>query len=373
MMKSRNRTTATAHKKAIRCLLMILIVIVNNVAVAQDPLFSQFWYSPVYLNPAFTGCGKNEFRACFNSRVQWVNLQSPLQSYTGSVDYLFQKYQASVGVLANRFNEGYLRTTQAHLLMAKSIGSDTYNDDCRTWFVNVAFQGGFSWYNANKDRLLFPDQIDENGVTGQQSQFEGFKNAGKPRFDMSVGMLFCFKNVMAGAAWQHILETPYGLPGGSEESRLPRRYTFHLSYVNLHAEDEENDYKLIVKPTVIYNVQGISNSLMAGSLFEVPAWPVSIGFWYKSNFGRGSNLGITENRTFCLNINLKFGPGKSPYNGETLTRFNAGLSYEAELNRPGIRYTYGSAEGGLLYEENVDQSAACPHNGCEVRYPWMYF
>ncbi len=116
----------------------LILCCLRITARAQDPLFSQFFYSPQYLNPGFTGTGKNEFRANFNTRIQWVNLKAPLQSYNAAADYYFSGPKMSLGVLANRFNEGYLKTSQAYLLFAKNFGSDEYM--CRDWFVNVAFR-----------------------------------------------------------------------------------------------------------------------------------------------------------------------------------------------------------------------------------------
>lgn len=357
----------------LRRLMPVLVIISISIPVsAQDPLFSQFQYAPVYLNPAFTGTGKNEFRATFNSRVQWVNLQAPLQSYNANADYYFSGPKMSLGVMANRFDEGYLRTSQGYLLFAKNFGSDEY--ECRNWFVNVAFQGGFGTRNANRSKLLFPDQIDLNGPTGMPSQFEGFQSGNKTYFDMSVGMVFCYLNFMGGAAWHHVNEPVNGLIGSGNDSRLPRRYTFHLSYINNTADMDVADDRILIKPTVIYHSQGVSNSFIAGSLFEFPGWPVGAGIWYRNNFGaKGQNLGITQNHTFNLCITLKLGADRNPYNGEASARFNTGFSYEAELSRPGIKHTKGSLEGGMLYERNFNGKAECRSVDCNVRYPWVFF
>ena len=106
-----------------KSIVLLLMIIVSFPAVAQDPLFSQFFYSPQYLNPGLTGSGKNEFRANFNSRLQWVNLQAPAQAYTASADYYFSEPKMSLGLLANRFNEGYLKTSQAYVLFAKNFAN----------------------------------------------------------------------------------------------------------------------------------------------------------------------------------------------------------------------------------------------------------
>lgn len=350
-------------KKLFHLLLMTISAGIN--ATAQDPLFSQFFYSPQYLNPGFTGTGKNEFRANFNSRLQWFNLQAPFQTYSAAADYYFSGPKMSLGLLANSFHEGYLKTSQAYLLFAKNFGSDDYI--CRDWFVNVAFQGGFGSTNANRKRLLFPDQIDVDGPTGTPSQFELFQNAGKTYFDMSVGMVFCYFNWMFGGAVHHINEPTYGLIGSGDDSRLPRRLTFHLSYINSRADYDVADDGILIKPTIIFNAQGVSKSLTVGSLFEFPGWTIGGGIWYKNNFG------LIDNHTINIGITLKLSPVKNHYNGEAVMRLNTGFSYEAEINRPGIRYTKGSMEAGLLYDRNLDGSNECRSVDCNVRYPWVFF
>ena len=351
--------------------LILLQVIVCSNVIAQDPLFSQFFYSPQYLNPAFTGTGKNEFRANVNTRLQWVNLQAPLQAYNISADYYFESPKMSLGLMANRFNEGYLKTSQAYLLFAKNFGSDEYM--CRDWFVNVAFQGGFGSTNANRKHLLFPDQIDIDGPNGMPSQFELFQNAGKTYFDMSVGMVFCYYNWMVGGAAHHVNEPMYGLIAAGDDSRLPRRFTFHLSYVNSRADYDPADQGVLIKPTVIYNAQGVSRSLSIGTLFDFPDWAIGGGIWYRNNFGAGKSLGIVENHTLNIGITLKLGAFTNHYNGEANMRLNTGFSYEAELNRPGIRYTKGSMEAGMLYDKNLNGTSECRSVDCNVRYPWVFF
>ncbi|MBO9570926.1 MAG: PorP/SprF family type IX secretion system membrane protein [Chitinophagaceae bacterium] len=348
-----------------RLIILLLLVIISKFNFAQDPLFSQFFYSPQYLNPAFTGTGKNEFRANFSTRTQWVNLQAPLQAYNAAADYYFSGPKMSLGVLANRFNEGYLKTSQGYLLFAKNFGSD--EDMCRDWYVNVAFQGGFGMTNANRKQLLFSDQLDVDGPNGMPSQFELFNNAGKTYFDMSVGMVFCYYNWMVGAAAHHVNEPVNGLISTGDDSRLPRRFTFHLSYVNSRADYDPADMGVLIKPTLIFNAQGASKSLTVGTLFDFPEWPVGGGIWYRNNFG------LIDNHTINIGITLKLGANKNHYNGEANSRLNTGVSYEAELNRPGIRYTKGSMELGMLYDKNLDGTNECKNIDCNVRYPWVFF
>src|SRR5215471_8523943 len=55
-------------------------------ALAQDPAFSQFFASPLTLNPAFTGKFNGVFRAAGNYRNQWPTINNSFITSTISVD-----------------------------------------------------------------------------------------------------------------------------------------------------------------------------------------------------------------------------------------------------------------------------------------------
>ena len=67
---------------------MFLIVLISGYCdyiYAQDPQFSQFYASPLYLNPALTGSVKCP-RATLNYRNQWPALGSTYVTYIASFD-----------------------------------------------------------------------------------------------------------------------------------------------------------------------------------------------------------------------------------------------------------------------------------------------
>src|SRR3982750_1181630 len=56
-------------------------------SIAQDPHFSQFFSSPMTLNPAFTGKFNGEVRAAANYRNQWPTINRAYETGTLSVDF----------------------------------------------------------------------------------------------------------------------------------------------------------------------------------------------------------------------------------------------------------------------------------------------
>jgi type IX secretion system PorP/SprF family membrane protein len=345
-----------------RLLIICIYCSLTWVSHAQDPLFSQFYHSPVYLNPGFTGCGKNEFRASYTGRLQWMRLPSPLQYHTLSLDKYFPDYNVSAGAIVNHFSEGYIRTTEVAGTFAKNFGSDGFTQ--KEWFLNFAMQFGFAWKNADKNKLLFADQLTINGANGQQSQVELFENTNKPYFDVSTGFIFTYGNVMIGASAHHLNQPQNGLIGSASDSKLPRRYTAHISFIKDGYSNNEG--AVIIKPTAILNMQGESKSLMLGSLFDLPERQLEFGLWYRNN------LNFSNNHSLVIGVNIKFGKEKNYYNGDGNSRYRAGISYDAEINKPGVRYTSGSTEMGILYEGS-SESCPKPSGGSGyTRFPWEF-
>src|SRR5437764_10177023 len=71
-----------------RCLFFsIVFVLMGMRCLAQDPHFSQFFSSPLTLNPAFTGKFNGQVRAAANYRNQWPTINRAYETGTASVDF----------------------------------------------------------------------------------------------------------------------------------------------------------------------------------------------------------------------------------------------------------------------------------------------
>jgi hypothetical protein len=57
-----------------------------NTINAQDPHFSQYFMSPLTINPALAGTGYGKFRLMSNFRSQWQIGGTPYSSYTLGLD-----------------------------------------------------------------------------------------------------------------------------------------------------------------------------------------------------------------------------------------------------------------------------------------------
>src|SRR6185503_15688961 len=97
-------------KKIISTLLVCVALV--SVSIAQDPNFSQFFASPLTLNPALTGKFDGTFRVAGNYRNQWPTINNAFVTKTVSVDFgilknsLAEIDQMGVGILGVSDNAG---------------------------------------------------------------------------------------------------------------------------------------------------------------------------------------------------------------------------------------------------------------------------
>ena len=77
-------------------LFLTVCVSLASVVTAQDPNFSQFFASPLTLNPALTGKFDGDFRFAANYRNQWPSINNAYTTGTASFD---------MGILKDRIPE----------------------------------------------------------------------------------------------------------------------------------------------------------------------------------------------------------------------------------------------------------------------------
>ena len=104
----------------------MLFSAIASVSVAQDPNFSQFFASPLTLNPALTGKFDGSFRLAGNYRNQWPSINNAFVTKTGSADFHLlnnnlpeiDRWGFGVLFMNDQNGNGALRTNQFSLSTA---------------------------------------------------------------------------------------------------------------------------------------------------------------------------------------------------------------------------------------------------------------
>ena len=72
-------------------ILIVCTLLLSGILKAQDPHFSQFFASPLTLNPAFTGKFDGQWRVAANHRDQWPSIPKAYVTTSASVDFPIMK------------------------------------------------------------------------------------------------------------------------------------------------------------------------------------------------------------------------------------------------------------------------------------------
>src|SRR5690606_30901959 len=150
-----------------KLLSLILIVLSTLKGFSQDPHFSQFFVSPLTLNPALTGKFNGDFRIAGNYRDQWPEISKAFITSTISFDAPILRSRINeldtwgVGVMAmtDKTANGILSGNFISLTTAYHKGIDENG----LHQVGIGFQGTYSNKRLDGTKLNFLDELDENG------------------------------------------------------------------------------------------------------------------------------------------------------------------------------------------------------------------
>ena len=213
---------------------LLTAFVVSNGLRAQDPHFSQFFSSPLTLNPAFTGLFDGDFRVAGNFRNQWPTINNAFTTATASVDFSVLKNRLpendrwGVGMLglndqsANKIlnNSHYSISTAYH----KGLDENGYHQ------LTIGFQGTFTSKVLDVSGADFEDELTALGFTGVTSEVFSNQRVAINYFDLHTGILYSGttngeNNFYLGASVYHVNRPNESFMGGN--FILEPRLTIH--------------------------------------------------------------------------------------------------------------------------------------------------
>lgn len=161
---------------------------------AQDPHFSQFFASPLTLNPAQTGNFNGIMRVATNYRNQWPSLGKAYTTSTVSADGSFFKNRLSesnqlsggILLLTDQSGNGILKENHLGLSIAYTKGLD---EDGRN-SLTIGFQGSYSRLAFDFEKARFEDQLSTSGFTLPTAEILLGQDIGKSFLDLHAGILY---------------------------------------------------------------------------------------------------------------------------------------------------------------------------------------
>lgn len=289
----------------------IFAVLVHLNSLSQDPIFSQFYSNPLYLNPALAGTGDCS-RVMFNYRNQWPSFPVNFVTYTASADHYFDVLSGGVGILVNADNTGgnLLNTIRASAVYAYHLKiSNSVN-------LNAGFEATYHQQKLNYNDLIFRDMIDP--VTGEidpgATQELPLNKNSVTTPDFSSGLLLGIdKTFYGGIAVHHLTEPTINYYSGTDHNLLYRKYTLHAGARIGENKGFANEKRspFVISPNFLYQYQKAAQQLNFGLYIEKS--PMTAGVWYRHNIANSDGI------IFLVGISHQ--------------RFSLGYSYDVTLSR----------------------------------------
>lgn len=289
--------------------------------------FTQFYASPLYLNPAFTGANVCS-RAMTTYRNQWPGVFKTYQSYLFSYDHTILKYNMGVGLLLSNdvAGTGNLKTTTFNPILAYGVRVT------RELVVRAAFQPGVVFKNINFNNLIFGDQIARGGTVATIED----PTQSRVYFDFATGALAYTSRFWVGASFFHLTGSNESLFnfGGAE---LPTKYTVHGGMKIALNGDESDDFKKkSLSPAFHYRGQQDFDQFDIGLYYT--QFVFNVGLWYRGiPVLKRYAPGYANNDAMAIIIGLQ------------ADRFNMGYSFDITISRLHT-FTKGAHEVTLSYQ-----------------------
>jgi type IX secretion system PorP/SprF family membrane protein len=327
---------------------IVFFLLMQGNVLAQDPHFSQFFASPLTLNPALTGRFDGNMRVAGNFRNQWPTINNAFKTYTASVDFAIMQNRVreldrwAVGIMAlgDQQADGVLKNTYYALSTAYhiSLDQDGYHQ------VAVGFQGTYAQKRLNTANLKFEDQLRSNGFTGITAEIFNPANVNINYFDLNAGVMFSGVTAgsisyYAGGSVYHINKPRESFTGA--DYALQQRYTGHVGAY------------FPTGPTTVFHASGLYQN-QAGASETV------IGGAFGMNVNPADEYNPT---TFFAGSWYRFGDAVIPYIGLEFGPFRFGASYDVNISDlKAVSQSRGGFEVSLIYinRPSGDRPVNCP-------------
>jgi type IX secretion system PorP/SprF family membrane protein len=345
---------------------------------AQDGVFSQYYASPLHVNPALMGVYDGQMRFNANYRQQWsggVFSEVPINQIHASFDYRYRIADGdylSFGINALEDQTGAdskLKSTRGNfgLSYMKQLGGDRYRTSDQ--YLIAGFQVGGGQNRLGTGGLWFDRQYDSANIridnTLPTGEIEPNSNV---YLDMNAGLLWYAvmdknKSVYVGGSMHHITQPNISYFGNKAEN-LKRRYTIHAG-----GEFPTND-QLSIMPAIMATVQNPSVNVQLGTNFRYSNhdWnevAIRVGGWYRFvNKYVWESGGVTNQNTLQESSRTTIlGDAFTVTGMLEINNWLLGLSYDIHTSSI-VRPTNGrnAFEISLIYiaPEKIPYKTACP-------------
>jgi type IX secretion system PorP/SprF family membrane protein len=298
---------------------MYVFVMIAIQSKAQDPNFSQFFSSPLNINPALTANINADWRAIANFRNQWIGPASPY--VTGTISYDKKMFKDNFPGK----EEGNILGLGGMLMYDRAMGGvvkSTYASADISYRVKLTNGDVKHMFGAGFGAIYGHRRIDFNGIDFEE-QFTGYGfNTNLPTGETSLSKMKAYFSVSSGLLYS------ISSPNSNFDIGIS---AFHINKPRQTFLKDDNQY-LPIRKVVHANFETFLNESVVLSLNGVYQKQETAKY-----FSIGGALGyyLPNNSDFMLNAGLWYWSKNAfvPYVGIAYQDYQFGLTYDVTANK----------------------------------------
>ncbi len=326
-----------------RIFVLVTVAVLSATSInltAQDIHFSQFFQSPLLLNPALCGQFDGSYRVGINQRTQWRSVTTPFATFAAGVDAnnitlpdgIFNRedgnfkelpFHGGISVYSDKAGDSQLKTTGINLMAAQQF-SVPFDKKAK---LSAGAMLGFTSMKIDYSKLTYDSQW--NGVNYDPARpGEEFPRAGRGYFNMNLG-----------ATYAHTIDDKRSFSAGISLFNLsrPKQSFFDEGYVkldsrfNLHGSYKQVISKeLTLEPMMLLMRQGKYTEFNIGGLAH---YTLSEKPWTRNGVYAGLFVRAKDSGFFV--IGMQYGS----WNGAVSYDLNTSSLKPASNGRGGLEFS----------------------------------
>jgi type IX secretion system PorP/SprF family membrane protein len=323
------------------------LMLLTNLSYAQDPIFTQFYSNPVYLNPAFSGSNKCP-RVVSNYRDQWPGFSGNFITTAITYDQGLSDLNGGIGLTV--ISDQISKTLKSNEV---SLSYAYHQHVSKNFTINYGLQTTYIQKSVDRSNLTFSDMIHpRRGFVFSTKDVVSAEPVSI--FDFSAGVIGYSDKFYVGFATHHLSEPSITflqqVSPNSSKAILSRRYTIHAGteiLVGNKSVLKSSKERETISPSIIYSSQGKFQQLNFGMYYQKGIYV--LGGWFRCH----PDFSQFSSDSFILTLGIQ---GKI---------IRVGYSYDVTTSQLSV-YSGGSHELSLalkLYckpKKEVVRPMSCP-------------
>jgi len=294
---------------------------------AQDAHFTQYFASPLTLNPALTGLVQCDLRIAANYRSQWSTVSNnPYTTASFSYDMATLKGKLNngdalgIGILGMYDRSGIGALTNINIGISaayhKALGSE------KNHTLSLGVQGMLVQKSIDFNKLTFEDQHNPGSGRSEYPTGENISNTDLTYPDFNVGLMYSgrvseYATAYAGFSMYHVtrpVETFFKTDSDSSiDHKIHSRYAAYLG----GSFDLNENVRLYASG--LYQNQAAASEVVIGA---------AVGFIMNP----GYDPEFQKSTVFYLGGWYRYGDAISPYIGLEWSKMQLGISYDVNIS-----------------------------------------